>query len=139
MKIKKVIILKSFCLLLVLTACARHEKQMGQENKEFYQRAEQAKISLKGADYKNWIKREAQRINDELLSIEGQRDRSGRVLDHQESATGGSANVSGPQDVHGFQADRTRQHLMRLEERKSLLRRHLFYLNSQLSQLEGGK
>lgn len=122
-------------ITLFIIGCAQGP-DLKKENRDFYQLANRAKDSMSRPEYKRWLETQRRRIQDQLSIMKGQQEREGRILDHREVMTEGAASVGGPQDVHGFKADRSRQNLKRMEDRKKLLERHLFYINSQLSQLD---
>ena len=87
-------------------------------------------------EYKRWLLRQRQVLQDQLSAMKGLEDREGRMLNQHEVMTENAASVGGPQDIHGFKADRSRQSLKQMNERKVMIERKLFYINSQLSELD---
>jgi hypothetical protein len=124
-----------YILLLFILGCSQ-APNLKKENQDFYQLAQRAKTTMLTPEYKRWLQNKREGINTELAAMGGQESREGRVLDQHDLMTEGSTTVGGPQDIHGFKADRSRQSLKRLDNRKKMLERHLFYINSQLSQLD---
>jgi len=92
-----------------------------------------AKSELSKKEYISWLKKQLRHKEAEFASIAGQKGRETKFLDHHEVMTESSVAVGGPQDVHGFKADRRRQALQRLDERRKLLEGQIFSLKSQLS------
>lgn len=86
--------------------------------------------------YKRWLQDQQRALQGQLAAMTGVEEREGRVLNQHEAMTENSALVGGPQDIHGFKADRSRQSLKRMDERKKMIERKLFYINSQLSELD---
>lgn len=124
-----------FYVLLFLLGCSQ-APNLKKENRDFYQLANRAKESMSKPQYKRWLLNQRKRIQDQVSMMKGSQEREGRVLDQHEMMTEGGAMVGGHQDVHGFKADRSRQNLKRMDDRKRMLERQLFYINSQLSQLD---
>ncbi|CAM9978401.1 unnamed protein product [Chrysoparadoxa australica] len=127
------------CLLFIslsLLGCAKSVVKLNEDNNRFYQEANRAKTQMAPADYKRWIMNQIANKKAHLAGLEGRKDREGQMLGNHEAMTEGAATVGGQEGVHAFQADRSRQYMQELEEQKKLIRRHLFYLNSQLSELD---
>lgn len=123
--------------LLLLTSCSRTATvKLKEQNKDFYYQANRAKSQMTPKDYKAWLVRQIQNKKAALAGLEGVKDREGQMLGNHEAMTEGATSVSGHGSDHDFKADRSRQRLKELEEEKKLIRRHLFYLNSQLSDLD---
>lgn len=87
-------------------------------------------------DYKRWIQSQIANKKAHLSGLEGIRDREGQILGNYEAMTESATSVTGQGGVHDFKADRSKQKLQELEEQKKLIRRHLLYLNSQLSEMD---
>lgn len=119
-----------------MTLSCSQAPNLKKENQSFYELAQRAKTTMIKPEYKRWLKSQREEIETQLAAMGGQEDREGRVLNQHEVMTESSATVGGPQDIHGFKADRSRQSLKRLDNRKKMLEKHLFYINSQLSELD---
>lgn len=126
-----------FLVLLssLLLSCAQGP-DLKKEKKDFYELAHRAKTSMSKPEYKRWLQNQQRVLQDQLAAMKGMEEREGRMLNQHEVMTQGSSTVGGPQDIHGFQADRSRQSLKRMDDRKKLIERKLFYINSQLSELD---
>ncbi len=127
-----------FYLLLVFISLASCSlaPNLNKEKRDFYELANRAEESMTKPQYKRWLEGQRQRLQDQLAVMKGQEEREGRMLDQHTVMSDGATAVGGPQDVHGFKADRSRQNLKRMDDRKRMLERQLFYINSQLSKLD---
>ena len=127
----------SILVMLIFISCAhKNSTNLVMENKKFYRSASIAKRNLTPVNYKKWLINQINNKRAHIAGLEGVRDREGQLLGNHEMMTEGSASVSGQGGVHGFKAERSRQRLQELEDQKNLIKRHLFYLKSQLSQIE---
>ncbi|MEC7276154.1 MAG: hypothetical protein VXV96_07525 [Bdellovibrionota bacterium] len=123
-------------LLMISVGCAQSKGNLKSENQDFYSLAKRAKSELKGKAYKDWLNKMLERKRGELAGLSGAQDRETRVLTQHEVMEESSALNGNQQDIHGFKAQSSRQSLHKMQERRKLVERHIFYLNSQLSELE---
>lgn len=122
--------------LMILGGCASSKVDLKKENKNFYTLAKRAKEEMKGEAYKNWLTKMLSQKRTELVALGGLEQREDKVLGQHEAMVGSSATNGNQQDLHEFQADRSRQALFEMKQQRKMVERHIFYLNSQLSELE---
>ena len=124
-----------FALMVSGFSCST-KSDLKKEKNDFYQLAYRAKNSMSKPQYKRWLQNQQRILQDQLSAMKGVEEREGRMLNQHEVMTESSTTVGGPQDIHGFKAERSRQSLKQMNERKIMIERKLFYINSQLSELD---
>ncbi len=133
---KKTITFVLLVSLNLLFSCASNKQDLKKDNDDFYQLAARAKAELKGSAYKNWLNKQLAHKRGELAAMTGVQDRETKVLGQYEAMVESPTRNNTQQDIHEFKADRSRQALYRMKNRRLMLERHIFYLNSQLSELD---
>lgn len=122
--------------LFLLSCAATEKKKLHQENDQFYEHAARAKRELKKSEYKAWLNKQLLHKRSELAAMSGVKDREEKVMGSHEAMVESSTRNGNQQDIHEFKADRSRQALYRMQKRREMVERHIFYLNSQLSELD---
>ena len=132
----KTILMTFFSFFFLLSCSSNNKAQIKKDNDQFYELASRAKSEMKKSDYKIWLNKQLDHKRSELEAMTGIKDREEKVLGQYEVMVESSTRNGNQQDIHEFKADRSRQNLYRMQNRRQMLERHIFYLNSQLSELD---
>ena len=129
---------KSYILLVALFLCScSTPPNYKKEHQEFMSLANRAKSEMNSSAYKSWLNRKLLEKQSHLQAITSWQNREEKIhVQHEMMDSATSSTDAGP-SVHDFKARNSAQQMHRYTEQKKFIERQIFYLNSQLSSLEG--
>ena len=132
------ITIKSFILLVTLFICScSTPPNYKKEHQEFMSLANRAKSEMNKTAYKNWLNQRLLEKQSHLQAIAGWQNREEKIYGQHEMMDSATSSTDAGPNVHDFKARNSAQQMHRYTDQKKFIERQIFYLNSQLSSLEG--